>query len=701
MSNRLHSGTQSSVDQAGGGLRIAVDIGGTFTDLVVVEDGRVTDTSKVLTTPDDPSRAVLEGINALLSERRPTDVSEIMHGTTLVSNSLIERKGATTALITTEGFRDVLASGREQRYDLYDLFLEMPDPLVPRRRRWGVPERVLADGTIETPLDISVTEHLARRLVEEDVQSVAVCLLHGYRNPEHEESIRVVIEQIAPDVSISLASQVSPEIGEYDRVSTTVANAFVLPVIDRYLRVLEESLNDGGVSASIRIMLSTGGLASTETARRFPVRLLESGPAAGVLAAGYTGGASGSRSVLAFDMGGTTAKAALIEKGEPLLARTMEVARVYRFTKGSGLPIRVPVIDMIEIGAGGGSIARVGTFGLPKVGPDSASSVPGPVAYGLGGTAPTVTDADLVLGYLDPDYFLGGEMELDVAGARAALRALGEPMGLGAEEAAAAVHRVVNENMASAVRMHAIERGRDLRRFTLVATGGAGPVHAWGVARALGLRSIVFPPRAGVASAFGMLTAPASFEFARSLPSRLEAVDWKEVREVLEVMLDQGRAQLAESAVVAQDVVVSADVRYQGQGDAITVDLGSELDAVVAAHVDGRFQEDYMELYGSHPTNVTPEVLTWRLRVAGPKPLPDIAAEVGAGTDLLRCRRPMWFHEEAGFADGAVFDRYAMPPEFEFRGPAAVEERESTIVIGPGGRARVTEEGNVEVEIVE
>lgn len=678
-------------------LRIAVDIGGTFTDVVLLKDSAVIATTKVLTTPDDPSRAVATGVEEILSRESPQNVAEIVHGTTLISNSLIERKGVVTGLITTAGFRDVVASGREQRYDLYDLFLEMPDPLVPRRRRWGVRERVLADGSVDTPLDLEHLEEIAEEVRESGAESIAICFLHSYRNPEHEETARERLNQLLPGVAITISSEVSPEIGEYHRTSTTVANAYVLPVVDSYLGALEEWMSAKGLDCPLRIMLSTGGLAATSVARSFPVRLLESGPAAGVICAGYVAEADSGRPVMAFDMGGTTAKAALIEGGDPLIAREFETARVYRFTKGSGLPIRVPAIDMIEIGAGGGSIARVGPFGLPKVGPDSASSDPGPVCYDQGGIAPTVTDADLILGYLDPGYFLGGEMRLAIEPAREALASVGELMGLSAEEAAGAVHQVVNENMASAARMHAIERGRDIRKYVLVATGGAGPVHAWGVAKALGITRIVLPPRAGVASAFGMLTAPTSFEFARSIPGLLANVDWDEVGEALSVMLETGRRQLAESNVDPTEVVIAADVRYQGQGDSLPVRLGAELRPDPEAHVSSRFEEDYLELYGSKPSDVEPEVLTWRLRISGPTPLPDIAAPSG-DSDSLRGSRMMWF-PGAGFTEGKVYDRYSLGPGFTIDGPAVVEERESTLVVGPSSRATVNERGNLELEI--
>ena len=678
-------------------LRVAVDIGGTFTDLVLERDGRVIDTAKVLTTPQDPSVAAADGVRRLLRDRSPDDVTEVVHGTTLVPNALIERKGAATALVTTEGFRDVLAMGREQRYDLYDLDLEMPEPLVPRRWRHGVTERVRADGTIDTPLDEGAVRRLAASFRAEGIRSVAVCFLHAYLHPDHEQRVRDILVDVDPDLGLSLSSEVAPEIGEYHRVSTTVANAYVLPVIDRYLAVLATRLEELGVRAPVRVMLSNGGLAAVETARRFPIRLLESGPAAGVLSAGYA--AADTDRVLAFDMGGTTAKAALVEDGEPVLTREHEAARVYRFVHGSGLPIKVPVIDMIEIGAGGGSIARAGIFGLPKVGPDSASSVPGPAAYGRGGDRPTVTDADLLLGYLDPENFLGGTMRLDTQAAETAMARLGTELGLGTLETAAAIHRVVNENMASAARMHAIERGRDIRRYTLVATGGAGPVHAWGVSRALGLRRVLYPPRAGVASAFGMLTAPTAFEFSRSLPAPLGDVVWDRVRETVDSMTAEGSDQLARSGVEVERILVSADVRFQGQGATLTLELGSGLPDDPASEIPTLFHREYAALYGSRPESVELEVLTWRVRVASAPPRPDVNAprEPSPGTEPRH--RKLWFPEANGFVEGQVLTRAHLAPGASFEGPAVVEEPESTIVIGPGASATVTATGVLEVVV--
>jgi N-methylhydantoinase A len=681
--------------------RIAVDIGGTFTDLVLVEGGRVTANAKVLTTPGDPSIAVESGIGRLLDRISAEQVDEVVHGTTLVSNALIERKGATTALVTTKGFRDVLTIRRELRYDLYDLFIEMPEPLVPRRLRFEATERVLADGTVEVPLDGDEVRRMARRMDREGVQAVAVSLLHAYRHPDHERAVAEILGRELPGVGISLSSDVSPELGEFARTSTVVANAYVLPLVASYLEMLAKRLERLGLRGPLRIMLSTGagGLAGVETASRYPVRLLESGPAAGALSAGFWGG-GGSKNVLAFDMGGTTAKACLIENGIPMVAREFEAARVYRFTKGSGMPLRVPVIDLIEIGAGGGSIAGVGPFGLPRVGPESTGADPGPACYGQGGAEPAVTDADLVLGYLNPGFFLGGEMRLDEYAARAAIGRLAGELGLGVEETAAAIHRVVNENMASAARMHAIERGRDLRRFTLVATGGAGPVHAWGVARALGISKLVFPPSAGVASAFGMLTAAPGFEFARSLPAPLAETAWGEVRAILGELVEEGVRQLASGGVPAGEVRVdvAADVRHRGQGEAVTVELGGRLADDPAAQVEAEFATAYTDLYGHRPPGVESEVMTWRVRVMGPDPELDVTLREHAPGEARKGRRRVWFAETDGFVEIDVLDRYRLAPGTEFDGPAVVEERESTMVIGPGAHARVDRLGNLEVE---
>jgi len=672
--------------------RVGVDIGGTFTDLILVRDGRSCATAKTPTTPDDPADGVARGMAELLAGQEAADVREVVHGTTLVSNALIERKGVPTGLVTTEGFRDVLEIGREQRYDLYDLFLELPRPLVPRRRRWEVAERILADGSIERPPDLEGLRRVARRARRTGVKAVAVCLLHAYRHPRHEQRVAEVLRDELPGVAVTLSSDVAPELGEYVRASTTVANAYVLPIVEAYLERLEHRLAAAGLSAPLHVMLSTGGLAAVETARRFPVRLSESGPAAGVLAAAFWGADD---RLLAFDMGGTTAKACLVESGRPLVTREHEVARVYRFAKGSGLPVREPVIDLIEIGAGGGSIARVGPFGLPQVGPDSAAGVPGPACYGRGGTEPTVTDADLLLGYLDPDRFLGGRMRLDAAAARSAVGRLAGGLGLSLEDAAAGVHRVVNENMASAARMHAVERGRDIATCTLVATGGAGPVHAWGVARSLGLRRIVVPPLAGVASAFGMLTAPPSFDFARSMPAPLPEVRWPEVRAAIAELAREGARMVGEDARVS----LAVDARHQGQGESITVALGERLERDAAAQVESAFDAAYLRLYGRRPPGMVPELLTWRLRVSGPSPPLAASESANRGGGTARGSRAIWSFEEGRMVTASVVERVQLASGETLRGPAVVQEDSSTVVIGAGGSARVERSGALVVTV--
>jgi len=681
--------------------RIAVDIGGTFTDLVLLRSGRVAASEKLLTTPGDPSLGVEAGLARLLETVPREEVGEVVHGTTLVANALIERNGAVTALITTKGFRDVLGIRRELRFDLYDLFLDMPEPLVPRRLRFEVDERVLAGGDVDRALDRDEVRRVAGRLRRAGVEAVAVCLLHSYRRDDHERVIGDELRTAVPDVPVSLSSEVAPEVGEFVRSSTTVANAYVLPLVGRYLELLEKRMEGLGLSGPLRVMLSTGGggLVAAATAGRYPVRLLESGPAAGALSAAFWAGRSGRRDVLAFDMGGTTAKVCLIEGGRPMVAREVEAARVHRFTKGSGLPLGVPVIDLIEVGAGGGSIARAGPFRLPKVGPESAGADPGPACYGLGGTEPAVTDADLLLGYVDPAFFLGGRMRLDPRAAREAVGRLGSALGLGTDEAAAAIHRVVNENMAGAARMHAIERGRDLRRFTLVATGGAGPVHAWGVARALGIRMLLFPPSAGVASAFGMLTAPPGFEVARSLPQRLAEVRWSEVRRAVAALVREGRRELARSGVSPEaiQVALGADVRHRGQGESVPVELGADLGRDPSRRVEAAFEETYTSLYGRRPPGVETEVMTWRVRVLGPEPGLDADIRNGGGGDARKGSRRVWF-PETGFVQTDVLDRYRLAPDDAIEGPVVVEERDSTVVIGPGGRGRVDRSGSIVVE---
>jgi N-methylhydantoinase A len=688
------NGSAAARGAQSGRLRAGVDIGGTFTDLILYDDATGTlKIGKTLTTPTDPAVAVETAlVETLSAANEPTArVGNVIHGTTLVTNALIERKGAPTALLTTRGFRDAVEIRHEGRYDLYDLFLEMPPPLAPRRQRLEVDERILADGSVQTPLDLGQVPALVERLRTLDIGAVAVCLLHSYRNPVHERQLGEELARLAPDLVVSLSSDVVAEIREYERASTTLANVYVRPLVETYLHQLEERLRALGMpDAALFIMLSSGGTATVDTARRFPIRLVESGPAAGALAASYYGTLTGRPNLLSFDMGGTTAKACIIDNGEPLISPDFEVARVYRFKRGSGLPVRVPVIEMIEIGAGGGSIARIDSLGLLKVGPDSAGAEPGPICYGRGGTAPTVTDADLMLGYLDANFFLGGRMHLDLDRTEAAIAALGERLGLSPIEAAWGIHQVVNENMAGAARIHAVERGRDPRGYPLFAFGGAGPVHAYGVATILGVPELVVPLGAGVTSALGFLVAPFAFDYVRSYYAPLDAVEWESVNALLHEMESEGMETLAAAGVPdgAMTFRRTVEMRYRGQGHEVSVQLpDGTLDATTNGALETAFEEVYKRLYGRVAAGVALEALTWRVVASGPRPEISLAAE-DAGTDdasaAIKGERPIYLPDRREHVRVPVYDRYRLGPGAAFTGPAVVEERESTVIIGGG-----------------
>jgi len=689
--------------------RVGVDIGGTFTDLIVVhEETGAFAVGKVLTTPTDPSQAV-ETVLVETLQQAGLDlatVRDLVHGTTLVTNAVIERKGARTALLTTQGFRDSIEIGRENRYDLYDLMLEQPRPLVPRYLRFDVPQRTLADGSTLLELDEAYVERLVRELAESGIEAVAIVFLHSFANPAAERAARTVVQRIAPHLRVAISSDVVPEIREFERASTTIANVYVQERVERYLRELEARLQRLGFDGNFFLMLSSGGIATVETAVRFPVRLLESGPAAGALAATAYGLAAGYPNLLSFDMGGTTAKICVIDGGRPLIAHDFEVDRIYRFKKGSGLPIKIPVIEMIEIGAGGGSIARVDALGLLKVGPDSAGSVPGPVCYGRGGTQPTVTDADLILGYLDPAYFLGGRMTLDMEGTRHAIQTqIGDKMGVSVEQAAWGIHQIVNENMANAARVHALERGKDPRRFPLFAFGGAGPVHAYGIAKALGSPALLAPLGAGVMSTVGFLSAPLAFDFVRSWPGRLEGLDWTHANTLLAEMEMEGQTLLEASGVPAAAISHqrAADMRYVGQGHEIRVPLPAGLlDATHAAALLTSFQTVYRELYERLGPPVAVEIINWRAVSSGPRPdlrLQITSAGGGDAQTAWKGERQAYFPETSGFVATPIYDRYRLAPGAAFTGPAIVEERESTVIVGPGAHCRIDEQYNLVVEV--
>ena len=673
--------------------RLAVDIGGTFTDVVLLDrsSGRVV-VDKVLTTPKAPLDAVQTGVLSAL-RRAGVDpgeiVAPIVHATTLVTNALIEGKTAPAALVTTKGFGDTLEIRTEHRYDMYDLQIEFPPAPVPRHRVLELDERTLATGVVRDVPSEADLDALADQLDALGVQAVAVALLHAYANPANE---RLVASHLAgrfgDRVAVCTSSDVAPQIREYPRMVTTACNASTMPVLGPYLQALTDWLTATGFGGGVLMMLSNGGVVSAEDAARTPIRLVESGPAAGALAGSWYANRLGERRLLCFDMGGTTAKSCLIEDSEPELTTTFEVARIYRFKKGSGFPVTVPSVDLVEIGAGGGSIARVDDLGLLKVGPDSAGAEPGPACYGRGGTSPTVTDADLLLGYLDADNFLGGDLPLDRSAAEEAIAKLASDLHLSIEETAAGIHELVNNTMAAAARMHAVERGTDLRGVPLIAFGGAGPVHACGVAELLEADRAVFPVNASVLSAFGTLVSPVRMDLARSLPPGAAR------EELLEELRAEGRRVLEAAGVAPADVQYrhGVDARYVGQGNEVTVwlegDPGDE-----AAMVDA-FTQEYKRIYGLAIPDVPVEVVTWRVSAVAPaasvEPVADAAGDAGA-----RRTRPARFGRSSDAVDTGVVDRSSLRPGDRLTGPVLVEERETTAVIRPGWEATVLPDGAI------
>jgi len=685
--------------------RVGIDIGGTFTDMLLVSEDGAAVIGKTLTTPADPSLAVENALKPALQNGsvNPQQRGTLIHGTTLVTNALIERKGAPTALLTTSGFRDAVEIGREHRYELYDLNLELPKPLVPRHLRFDVPERIAADGSVLHPLNEDFVRRLVAELRDKGVKAIGISYLNSYRNPAHECRTGEIVAEVAPQIRVSLSSEVVAEIREFQRTSTTLANVYVQERVSDYLAQLEARLKAIGFSGSFFVMLSSGGIATRDTASRFPVRLLESGPAAGALAAAQAGMLSGHRDLLSFDMGGTTAKLCVIEDGRPLKTHEFEVDRVYRFRKGSGLPVRIPVIDMIEIGAGGGSMARIDSLGLLKVGPESSGADPGPVCYGQGGTEPTVTDADLILGYLDARYFLGGKMQLDVDAARNALGRFGRRLGMTVEQVAWGIHQIVNENMANAARAHLGERGKDPRRLPMYAFGGAGPVHGYGVAEILRLPALISPVGAGVGSTFGLLAAPLAFDFVRSAYSRLDEQDWQFANSLLNEMAAEGRKVLESSGLSEEDISYqrTADMRYVGQGHEVSVSLPDgtlgvkHLETVIAT-----FENTYQALYGRKGPDVPLEIINWRVVARGPQPQLNMKLQresMKAGNAIKGSR--LAYFSARGYGETKVYDRYALKPGMTFAGPAIVEERESTLIIGARGRAQVDERLQIVVEL--
>ncbi|MEC7302001.1 MAG: hydantoinase/oxoprolinase family protein [Pseudomonadota bacterium] len=688
-------------------IRVGVDVGGTFTDFVLVDEKRdLIFTGKRLTTPEDPGLAITDGLERLVSESGTSvpELDAVVHGTTLVANTIIERKGAKVGLITTKGFRDSLEMGREIRYDLYDLFFEKPEPLAPRFLRQPVDERIDAKGNVLRPLDENTLGAAAEKLVAEGVEAIAICFMHAYANDAHERQAKEILDAKYPDMPITTSTEVAPEIREYERANTACANAYVLPLMQRYLGDLSQKLSDQGLKQPLYLMQSGGGIASVTRGQAAPIHLIESGPAAGATAGAFYGRLTGTEQVISFDMGGTTAKMCLIEEYEPEHAHEFEAGRVRRFKKGSGLPLKVPVIDLIEIGAGGGSLARVDNMGLLKVGPDSAGSEPGPVCYGLGGTQPAVTDADLLLGYLSPEYFLGGEMDLDLGLVKDAVEEkLANVTGLSVEEVAAGIHSIVNENMASATRMYIAEKGRDPRRYALVASGGAGPVHAYGMAKLLKISRVICPLGAGVLSALGFLVAAPGTDSVRSYVSRLENLDWDRLNRLFREMEEEAMAQIVEAGADPATVIMRrrADMRYSGQGFEIDVPVpDGEMDGSAADVMRQSFLDKYQELFGRQIDDLPIEALTWRIYASGPTPNVELnfAGQQIDEEPSDKGERQVYF-PETGYATCRIYNRYALKPGDSFRGPAVIEERESTAVAGPDTTVSIDKYLNLVIDI--
>ena len=682
-------------------IRMGVDIGGTFTD-VVLEVGEKQYSTKVLTTYLAPEDAIIDGLKQVCGKAgiEPSEIDQIIHGTTLATNALIERRGAKTALITTQGFRDVIEMRTESRFEQYDLNLTLPEPLLPRQQRYTLQERISAAGEVLIPLDRVAVETLVDEIKVAGYQSVAVGLIHSYLNDDHETMVRDVLADKLPDVMVSLSSEVSPQMREYERFNTVVANAYIKPLMKSYLGRLEGRLQAEGVACTIFLMHSGGGIISLENAAEFPVRLVESGPAGGAVFAANIASRYGLDKVLSFDMGGTTAKICLIKNQTPKTSRVFEVARTYRFKKGSGMPISIPVIDMVEIGAGGGSLAHVDAMRQIRVGPESAGSEPGPACYDRGGDRPAVTDADLILGKLDPENFAGGSIKLNTEKSKAALEALGAPLDMDAETAAYGLIEVVDENMANAARVHAVENGEDLSEYTMIAFGGAAPLHAGRLCEKLGVERLLVPPGAGVGSAIGFLRAPFSFEANRSVYMRLSDFDADVIRTLLtELQTEATKFVRTCDAHAEIRSEFKAYMRYSGQGWEIPIVLSPEQAMNPDAETFQRlFEEDYVTLFGRAVEGMDVEITVWAVNATTPaqevapvQPLPETSE---AATDGLRT---IFDAALGNSVEASIILRDSMRPGQSVLGPSAITEDETTIVLPSSRRAVSQPDGCIDI----
>jgi N-methylhydantoinase A len=678
---------------------LAVDIGGTFTDVVLLANDGRNYVDKTLTTHNNLLEGFFRAVDLVLAKAKISrhDINDVVvHATTVVTNALIERKGMPVALVLTKGFSDVLYIRDEHRYDMYDPQIEFAEPLIPRERTFVLDERILADGTVLKRPDDAEIEAVVDQCVKAGVKSVAVCLLNAYNNGENEQRIAEVFARKSPDIYVSLSSEVAPQMREYLRASTVAINAYTVPITRPYLTALVDELRKSGFTQQPLIMLSSGGVIGAERAGRYPVRMIESGPAAGALVACYFARLFGIPDLISFDMGGTTAKACMIQNYEPLVTGHFEVDRRYRFKPGSGMPITVPSIDMIEIGAGGGSIAWVDDLGLLKTGPESAGSMPGPVCYGRGGSRPCVTDADVVLGIIDPDRFLGGDMVLDASAAAEALGALGAKIGLTREQAAWGVFEVVCEQMAAAARTHATDRGIDYRGLPLLAFGGAGPVHACMVAELVDSSMVIYPPLASVLSAFGTLVTPARIDLVRGQVAILSDIEWSVADAKIGEMVADGRSALQESGIATADIAfsVGVDMRYHGQQSELWVALPFDpRSAHNADEIQTLFEAEYEKQYGLKLTGVPIEVVNWRVTVSGKKPDRSASTAKKSAGQLKASRRTVFFRGKPVEVD--VRARSEIAADERIRGPVIIEERETTIFVLPGWTVQLHESGSL------
>lgn len=683
-------------------LRVAIDIGGTFTDTVLVEgEDTILASTKTLTTHQNPADGAMQGAQRVMAQsgRSLSEVMGFIHGTTLATNALIERRGAVVTTVCTEGFRDILDIGYERRYSQYDINLEKPDLLVPRERSLVIRERLSAEGEVLITLDEAAVDGLLAQIDDSGAEAVAICLMHAYANPVHEQRLRDLIAAQRPNLTISISSDVSPEAREFDRLCTTVANAYIQPLMETYLRRFAEQFEAEGVSCPILMMTAGGGMCTLQTAARFPIRLVESGPAGGAILAARIAARAGLDQVLSFDVGGTTAKLCLIDNARPQTSRSFEIARAARFIKGSGMPVRIPVIEMIEIGAGGGSIAGVDRLGRLTVGPKSAGSEPGPVAFMRGGSDPTVTDSDIALGYIEPDTFAEGHIKLDPEGSKTALaRVIGERLELDAVGAADGVSRIVDESMASAGRMHAVESGKDLGPRTMIAFGGNGPLHASRVARSAGVSRIVIPPNPGVGSAVGFLFAPVSFEIVRSRYSMLNTLDRDGVNALFDAMIDEAKGVVAQGAGDAPvETQRSAFMRYNGQGHEIEITLPDRaLTADDIAPLTAAFEEEYRKQFSRPVPGMKIEILNWAVRVAtrdgAVAAVPDTPA---LSAFAVQETRPITCDVDGERKDAAFVARADLSPGDQVAGPALIHEPQTTTLVSADFSAHLDAIGNL------